>query len=254
MPPIKESMLGPFLLLISPAIGSFLALLADRLPRGEDVVTRPSACRACKTRLGPRDLIPIVSFTLSAGRCRHCKAAIPPWLLYMEIIATGCAVVALILGNSPAEIWLYALFLWVLQALVASDLLWFRLPDALTGALFVIALTLAWITGRPNLDMALWGAVIGVGSFAVLRWGYHWLRGREGLGLGDVKLLAGLGAALGPFDLPLMLLIAAMTTLAVAAAGRVRSDRALRPTRPLPFGAALACATIVIWVVQRLPG
>ncbi|WP_371229653.1 prepilin peptidase [Roseovarius sp. 2305UL8-3] len=245
-------MLGPFLLLISPAIGSFLAVLADRLPRGEDVVRKPSACRSCKTPLKPRDLLPILSFALSAGRCRQCKAPIPPWLLYMEIIAIGCAILALILGTTPAEIVLYALFLWVLQALVASDLLWFRLPDPLTGALFVIALALAWVTGLPRPEMALWGAVIGVGSFAILRWGYRWIRGREGLGLGDVKLIAGLGAALGPYDLPMMLLVAALTTLAVAAVGRLRSARALSPTRPLPFGAALACATVVIWVAQRM--
>jgi len=243
-----------FLLLISPAVGSFLALLADRLPRGEDVVARPSACRNCAARLRVRDLIPILSFALSAGRCRHCTAQVPPWLLYMEICAIGCAVVAIILGHGPAEMWVYAVFLWILQTLIASDLLWFRLPDLLTGALLITALTLAWITPQPDLEMALWGGLIGVASFAALRWGYHALRGREGLGFGDVKLMAGLGAALGPFDLPLMLLVAALSTLAVALAGRPWSFGALSPTRPLPFGAALAAATGLIWVLLRLPG
>jgi leader peptidase (prepilin peptidase)/N-methyltransferase len=242
------------LVLISPAIGSFLALLADRLPRGEDVLARPSACRACKTRLGMRDLIPVLSFAISAGRCRHCGAAIPPWLLYMEITAIGCAAVAVILGQTPVEIWLYALFLWVLLALVASDLLWFRLPDLLTGTLLVIALALAWVTAQPGLGMALWGAAIGAGVFAALRWGYHAARHREGLGLGDVKLMAGLGAALGPYDLPLMLLVASLGALAVALAGRVYSAGALSPTRPLPFGAALAAATGMLWVLRHLPG
>lgn len=249
MPPISEIMLATVLLLvISPAIGSFLAVLADRLPRGEDVLRRRSFCRACGARLGPRDLVPVLSFALGAGRCRHCGAALPPWLLYMEIGATGCAVIAAILGQNLLELWLYAAFLWILLALLASDLLWFRLPDLLTGALFLVALGIAWGTTRLSLPLALWGAVVGVAVFAALRWGYRALRSREGLGLGDVKLMAGLGAALGPFDLPLMLLLASLTALAVALAGRIRSPRALSPTRPLPFGAALAAATAVIWV------
>lgn len=238
------------LLALSPAIGSFLAVLADRLPRGEDAVARRSFCRACGTGLGPRDLVPVLSFALGAGRCRHCGAAIPPWLLYMEIGAVGAAVIAAIIGQGPLEAWLHAAFLWILLALLACDLMWFRLPDLLTGALLVVALATAWATARPTLPEALWGAVLGVAAFAALRWGYRALRGREGLGLGDVKLMAGLGAALGPHDLPLMLLLASLTTLAAALAGRLRSRHALNATRPLPFGAALAAATAVIRVLS----
>lgn len=242
------------LVLVSPAVGSFLALLADRLPRGEDVVTRPSACRACGARLGPHDLIPILSFTLSAGRCRQCGAQIPPWFLYMEIAAVGLAIIATLVGQSPGEIWLCACFLWLLLALIATDLRWFRLPDLLTGALLAVALALAWLTGRPDPGLALWGAAMGSGAFLALRLGYKAVRGREGLGLGDVKLMAGLGAALGPYELPLMLLIASLTALAVAATGRARQAGALRAARPLPFGAALAAATGVLWILLRLPG
>lgn len=246
------------LVLISPCMGSFLAVLADRLPRGEDVVRRRSFCRNCNTPLAARDLVPILSFALSRGRCRHCGAPIPPWLLYTEIMAIGCTIVALILGYtlgySPVEIWLSACLLWVLLALIVTDLAWFRLPDLLTAALLALALALAWSTGTPGLPLALWGAVIGAGGFWVLRWGYRQLRGREGLGLGDVKLMTGLGAALGPYDLPLMLLLASLTALAVALAGRAHSPRALSPTRPLPFGAALAASGAMLWILLRLPG
>ncbi|RFP86714.1 prepilin peptidase [Rhodobacteraceae bacterium 63075] len=252
---IRRYMLGSLLLvLVSPAVGSFLALLADRLPRGEDVVFTRSACRSCKRPLSARDLIPLVSFSLSAGHCRSCGAPIPPWLLDMEILAIGCAVVAIILSQTTTEAWLSAIFLWVLLTLVASDLLSFRLPDPLTGTLLVTALTLAWLTPHVTLAGALLGAAIGAGTFWLLRWGYYRLRGREGLGMGDVKLMAGLGAALGPYELPLMLLLASVTALAVALAGRARSPHALRPTRPLPFGAALAAASAVLWVSLRLSG
>ena len=239
------------LILLSPAIGSFLAVLADRLPRGEGAVRRGSACRACGTRLAWRDLVPILSFAWSRGRCRTCGAAIPAWLLYTEIGATGLAVIALILGQDVTEAWLIALYLWLLLALAVSDLLWFRLPDLLTGALLCVALMLAWRTGPVSLELALWGAAIGSGVFLLLRLAYRAVRGREGLGLGDVKLMAGLGAALGPFDLPLMLLMASLSALAAVLIGQVGRNRPFRGTRPLPFGAALAVATGVIWVLIR---
>ena len=242
------------LLLISPFIGSFLAVLVDRLPRGEDVIRRPSACRGCGQTLGPRDLVPILSFALGAGRCRHCGTALPGWLLYMELAAPGLAVLAVVLGQTVTNAWLIALFFWLLLTLLACDLLWYRLPDLLTGLLFVTALGLAFVMPYPTPALALLGASTGAGSFLALRLGYRALRGREGLGLGDVKLMAGLGAALGPLDLPLMLLVAALTALAVAVAGQARSSRALNPARPLPFGAALVAATGLIWVLLRLPG
>lgn len=244
-----------FLLLISPAIGSFLGVIADRLPRGQDVVRAPSACRACGTPLRARDLVPIWSFVMRRGRARCCDSAIPPWLLYMEIMATGLAVIAVIIAPDPLSAWLTAGFLWLLLGLGVTDLLWFRLPDVLTGALFGVALALglvwpvAWIT--PGL--ALGGAVMGAAGFWLLRWGYYRLRGREGLGLGDVKLMAGCGAALGPHDLPLMVLTAALTALAVTLAGRLTpAATPLKADRALPFGAALAAATAVVWIARRL--
>ncbi|WP_135507067.1 prepilin peptidase [Roseovarius aestuariivivens] len=241
------------LIVISPAIGSFLGVLADRLPRQEDIVRRPSACRSCGRRLGFFDLVPILSFVLAQGRCRSCGAAIPPWLIYAEILATGLAVIAVILGQQLADTWLTALFLWLLLTLVITDLLWFRLPDALTLPLIATALALSLITGQPPLTDALLGALIGSGVFIILRVGYRVIRRREGLGLGDIKLMAGLGAAIGSWNLPAMLLTASLAALAVAAAGRLRSRNALRASRPLPFGAALAAATAMQWVLLQLP-
>lgn len=245
------------LVLISPAIGSFLGVLADRLGRGEDVVRQPSACRSCHTGLGARDLIPMLSFALSKGRCRHCTAPIPRWLPAIEIAALAAAALAVLVGTQPTEILLNAAFFWVLLTLIATDLMWFRLPDVLTGVLFLLALAISALTGWPSLADAFLGALIGAGSFLAIRLAYQALRRREGLGLGDVKLMAGLGAALGPFHIPLMVLIAALTALAVALAGalagRVQQPDALSPSRPLPFGAALCAAGAFLWALMRLP-
>jgi len=239
------------LILIAPFMGSFLALLADRLPRGEDVIVKPSHCRRCDARLRLRDLVPVLSFVSTRGRCRHCGAAIPPVTLYSEIAATGAAVLAVLAGGGPADIWLSAVFLWLLLALTLCDLQWYRLPDLLTGTLFLTALGIAARGG--GLDQALIGAGLGSGAFLALRLGYYAIRGREGLGLGDVKLMAGLGAFAGPLDLPLLVLIAALGALAGAGLDHM-VDRRRRGTslaiRKLPFGAALCGAAAILWVLR----
>ncbi|WP_204115942.1 prepilin peptidase [Shimia biformata] len=241
------------ILLCGPVAGSFIGLLADRLPRGEPVGMTRSACRDCGARLGLRDLVPILSFIALRGRCRHCGATLPGWLLLTEIAATGLALWAVLAGMSagmpPALVGLVALVLWLLLALALTDLLWLRLPDLLTGALLVLALVLAIAGHGPPVLMALLGAGIGGGSFWLIRVTYRTLRGREGLGLGDVKLMAGIGALLGPFAIPLVVLVAAASLLAVAGLRHLTGTARLSATAPLPFGAALAGAAGLVFVL-----
>ncbi|APZ54045.1 prepilin peptidase [Salipiger abyssi] len=241
---------GAMPVLLGPFIGSFLGVLAERLPRGEDVVRRPSACRCCGARLGPADLVPILSFALRRGRCRHCAAPIPPWLLYTEILATGAACLAVLAGGTPAGIWYAALFLWLLIVLGMCDLMFFRLPDILTGALLVLTLVGAAIWEPGGLGPALIAAAAGAGSFLALRIGYRLLRRREGLGLGDVKLMAGLGAFAGLRDLPLLVLLAALAALGAALAGRLGRGRLPRGDLALPFGASLCAAAAGLWLLR----
>lgn len=255
--------------LLGAAAGSFAGVLADRLPRGEDVLVARSRCRSCGRALGPRDLVPVLSFAVSRGRCRTCGAAIPPWLLLMELAGAGLGMLALIAAppGLPA-LALTAAVLWCLLALAAADLLWFRLPDALTASLLALALAVAALQGggmHPTLAEAAITAAAASGVFWAIRAAYKALRGREGLGLGDVKLIAGLGALAGPPDLPLVVLLAALGALtsvlagAAAAAlrapspGRAEARRHLAATRPLPFGAALAAAGALVWL-WRLTG
>lgn len=232
-----------FLILISPAIGSFLAVLVDRLPRGEDVVRARSACRGCDTVLRARDLVPLASFVWRRGRCGHCAAPIPPWLFYMEIAATGLAILAVLNGGPPGHMIGTAVILWLLLALAVADLMWFRLPDLLTGALVIVALLVA-----PDMREAVFGATVGAFSFIALRRAYRIMRKREGLGLGDVKLMAGLGAFVGLTQLPLLVLLGAVTAIAVALAEAWRQGR-YDATRPLPFGTALCAAAFALWLV-----
>lgn len=242
------------ILLISPAVGSFLGVLADRLPRGESVIHPRSACRQCNTRLSAADLVPVLSYAWTRGRCRHCGAAVAPWHLYIELTAIGLAAIAVAMGGGTTDMLLQAALLWTLLALIATDLMWFRLPDPLTGTLLALALALSLRPGAdPAPAAALIGGCLGAGSFWLIRVAYRRLRGRDGLGLGDVKLMAGLGALSGPLLLPHLILLAALGALAAALLQRLSDREALNPTRPLPFGAALALAGMAVWIWLHLP-
>jgi leader peptidase (prepilin peptidase) / N-methyltransferase len=247
--------------LIGPAMGSFAALLADRLPRGEGVVAARSRCRSCRTPLAPRDLVPLLSFAVLRGRCRHCGTAIPAWVWQAELAGLGLGVLAVALAEDWMQAGVSALWLWCLLALTLCDLRAFRLPDVLTLALLVLGIGVAW----PDWPAAALGAVLGAGTFLALRLGYHALTGREGMGMGDVKLMAGIGAGLGAEALPMVALIAAGSALLAAGLGTVRaafrvaagprggSRRRVRRLAAVPFGAWLSVAAMAVWVVQRVP-
>ena len=198
--------------LLAGPVGSFLAVWAERSCDGRSL-SAPSACTGCGRRLAARDLIPVVSFLLRRRRCRYCGTALPWRLLAAEVLAIAAALAAIVV----TETW----------------------PG--------LALTLGylWLDGRGPGN-ALVGGAIGAVTLLALRWGYQGLRGREGLGLGDVKLAAGIGAGLGVLALPWVGLLASLAGLAAAALGVF--GRANRDT-PLPFGVFLCAAAglVLLW-------
>ncbi len=240
--------LALFLVLVSPAVGSFLGVLADRLPRGQDVLRAPSACRSCQRRLTVPDLIPLLSYLGLRGRCRSCQTPIPLRLFLIEAGALFLAFWAVIVTHTPLQLGLGTLFLWLLLALAATDAQWMRLPDVLTGLLALCGLALAGGDPARGLADGLLGAAIGAGGFALLRFAYQRMRGREGLGLGDVKLMVGIGAGVGPLALPMLLLLAALGALIWAFGHAVLRGVALGAQTAVPFGSFLSMAAAGLWL------
>lgn len=240
---MQESLaISVFTVLIGPFVGSFIGVLVDRLARGADVVAAPSACQTCGTRLRVVDLVPILSFLTSQGRCRHCGVRLPGWLLSLELLAGALGIIAVMAGDGLIG----AVILWLLLALGAVDAAVFRLPNVL-----VAALLLAVLLRAPDLTQALIGGALGSGIFALIRWVYGAVRGREGMGLGDVKLMAPLGALVGPLLLPQLVLLAAGLAFAGALILR-RSGEALTAATPLPFGTALCASAFLLWAFLGL--
>ncbi|MES2755711.1 MAG: prepilin peptidase [Pseudomonadota bacterium] len=228
--------------------GSFLATLAVRWPTGRSVTSGRSACDGCGRTLTVWELLPLVSALLQRGRCRGCGAAIAPDHAAIEwgAAAIGGAAFGLMPGVAGAG---WALFGWLLLTLAALDARHFWLPDRLTLTLGALGLLGGGLTTGISLADRAIGVVAGFAALWAIGRGYRWLRGREGLGGGDAKLLGAIGAWLGWQALPFVVLAASILGLLAAAfAGGLRSDRAV------PFGTALAAGTLPGWIALRLLG
>jgi leader peptidase (prepilin peptidase)/N-methyltransferase len=232
------------LLIIAPFIGSFVATLGLRLSTGRDALLGRSACDHCGTRLGARDLVPIASFVLLGGRCRHCGGHIDPLHFGAEIGALLVPLTAMLVA-SGAELWFLCGLGWLLIGQVVADLRHFTLPDSLNITILLLGLTSLVVLAPTALIDGVIGAVTGFVSLVIVALAYQRLRGREGLGLGDAKLLGALGVWTGWFGLPSTVLIAAVTAGVTALALRIAGIR-ITATTEIPFGAFLALGA---WIV-----
>jgi leader peptidase (prepilin peptidase)/N-methyltransferase len=233
--------------LAAPFIGSFVGVLILRLPAQEPVVISRSACSACGKVLGPVDLVPLLSFALLRGRCRHCGRAIGWFYPATELSALAVAVWAAIASQTPQQLWISCLLGWALLTLAWIDARCFLLPDVLTLPLLLAGLGMAILTAPDEVFWHALGAATGYLALYGVNVLYRTLRGHDGLGLGDAKLLAAAGAWLGVSALPWVILLAALGGLAFAAAAWV-VGRTMRANTALPFGTFLAAAFWLLWL------
>ena len=234
-------------LLIAPFAGSLLGVLIVRLPQGRPVALSRSACESCGTVLGPADLVPLASFVLQRGRCRHCGAPIGWFHPAIELAALGVSVCAMLSGQTLQQVWIGCLLGWTLLALGWIDAVWLLLPDVLTLPLLLAGLGVAIVTAPATVFWHALGTACGYLGLRAVALTYRALRGREGMGAGDAKLLAAAGAWLGVGALPWVVLLAALGGLAFACLAVV-AGRSMQASTALPFGAFLAAAFWLLWL------
>lgn len=227
--------------------GSFVGALVSRWPHGHSVADGRSRCDACGRLLSVADLIPVVSFVMLGGRCRACGADIAPGHLAAEL---ACALVgaSAFAVASPVVAAAGAAFGWTLVALALLDLDHLWLPDRLTLPLGLVGLTVSFAGLGVSTRDGLIGAGAGYASLALIAAGYRMLRGRTGLGAGDPKLFAAIGAWLGWANLPPVLLLASVAGLASLMMQRMRGVP-VRATDRMPLGTLLALASWPVWLV-----
>ena len=197
-----------FWLLLGVSIGSFINVLADRLPAAESIAAPPSHCGACGRRLTTPDLIPVVSYLVVRGRCRACGASIGPRVFWVELL-TGVLFACIAAQVAPSDVagWLRlilsSLYLIAFITVTVTDIEHQLILDVVIYPAIVVVVIGVVITDVPALPSHLLGGVIGAGLMALIIWLVP-----GGLGWGDAKLAAFIGLVVGLNGIPFALFVA----------------------------------------------
>ena len=229
-------------------LGSFIAALVIRWPKGRSVLAGRSACDACARPLGPVELVPLASALWLRGRCRTCRAPIDARHWQIELAAAAIGLIAGLAVPGPMAL-AGAVFGWLLLGLAALDIAAFWLPDLLTATLALAGVFTALLGVAPPLADRAIGGVAGFAALWLIAAGYRALRHREGMGGGDPKLFGAIGLWVGWRLLPVVLLLASLAGLAFVLI-RLVTGRGVRADDRLPFGALLAIAAYPTWLVM----
>ena len=227
-------------------IGSFLNVVIYRLPRGQSLVTPPSTCPGCGSRIRPIDNIPVLSWILLGGKCHRCGAPISIQYPIVEL-ATGLLFL-LVAWLTPAGPLLVArlLFVVILVVLFGIDLHHQILPNVITLPGIAIGFLFSLVT-PPGWMNSLIGIALGGGILYAIAAAYYAVRREEGLGMGDVKMLAMIGAFLG-WKAVLVTLILSSFAGALVGIGIIALSRG-NMRLALPFGTFLALGAVAAMIV-----
>jgi leader peptidase (prepilin peptidase) / N-methyltransferase len=258
-------MVAGIIFLFGLVIGSFLNVCILRIPNSKSIVLPPSHCPSCGTPIKPYDNIPVLSWLVLAGRCRKCKVRISAMYPMVELVTGLLFLACYLVFGLNAEALKWAVFAALIIVLTITDLRERILPDKVNFVGLGLGLLLSFFT-RPVDGTATWlanhvfaypppdavlsfgDALIGAGVASGLLWlvaeGYFRARGREGMGLGDVKMMAMAGAFLGLQRALLTILagslLGSVIGIAVIAIGRKGRDF------ELPFGTFLGAGAMLV--------
>lgn len=258
----------PITLLIGLVVGSFLNVVILRTPKimeqefrseccdllelenkdKEKIsLSKPnSTCPKCKTPIKPWQNIPIISYLLLKGKCANCQNPISMRYPIIEAVTGLLSILVIyLLGLNSAGVF-GLLLLWVLISLTMIDIDTYLLPDHLTLPLLWLGLLLNIGGLYTDLTSAVWGAVAGYLSLWSVYWLFKIVTGKEGMGFGDFKLLAALGAWMGWQYLPLIIILSSFVGAVIGIAGIIILGR--DKNIPIPFGPYLAIAGFIAFL------
>ncbi len=229
-PPIVAGLFGAI-------VGSFLNVCIHRLPRGASVVRPASACPGCGRALAWFDNVPVLSYMVLGGRCRSCREPISVRYPIVEALTALMFAGAWWLWGPSLLLAARLIFGCALIVLFAIDLEHQLLPNAITLPGIVVGFVFSFFT-EPGWLASLIGILVGGGILYATAEAYYRVRGEEGLGMGDVKMLAMVGAFLG-WQLTFMTLMLASLAGSVIGGAMILFQRGGMKTA-LPFGTFLA--------------
>lgn len=249
--------------LLGLVMGSFCTVLVYRIPREIPLglfKNQRSQCPHCNALIPWYWNLPLLAYVFNRGQARCCKAKISWMYPVVEILtALGFATTYAVYQSHSTledplvyymEMFKLLYFTLVLVAVIFIDLEFRIIPDRFSLGSWAIALFAAVFWGQPDWMSSMIGSALGFGLFFLLAWAYEKIKGIEGLGFGDVKMMGWLGAWLGFQSVPFIILSASMTGIFAGLIMMRKSKEGLKTA--LPFGPFLAISAYVAWIVQSL--
>jgi len=252
--PIAETLVRSAVLAgLGLIVGSFLNVVIHRLPRRESLAMPPSHCPACRAPIRPYDNIPVLSWLVLRGRCRHCDVRISPRYPLVELLTGLLFWAASVLVADPLALAFVLLFGCAMIVVTFIDLDHMIIPDAITLPGMAVGVAAAFLGGVVEPRQAILGLVAGGGGLLAVAAAYRAATGRDGLGGGDIKLLGMVGAFLGPVGAFLTIMIGSLAGTAFAVVYMIRSGQGR--TAELPFGTFLAPGAVIAMLLgSRIVG
>ncbi|MDX1395011.1 MAG: prepilin peptidase [Gemmatimonadota bacterium] len=227
---------------LGAAIGSFLNVCIARLPVGESVVSPRSRCPECSEQVRWHDNIPLVSWFVLRGKCRSCSQPIS-WQYPAVEAATLVIWVGMALAYGPTARGLVgAILLSLLLAIALTDARHYIIPDPLSIGGFAAGMAASFFPGPPTPLMALGGAALGFGVLFAVGWAGERAFKKPAMGGGDMKMMAMIGAFLGPLGAMLTIFLGAL------AGSVIFGPISMKTGKLVPFGVFLALGAAVTFL------
>lgn len=232
-----------FVVLTGAVVGSFLNVCIYRMPLEQSIISPGSRCMSCGSEVRWFDKIPIVSWFLLRGRCRRCGTGFSIRYPLIELLTAGLFLLLFLRFGPSLSFIVYALLVASLIVVTFIDLDHQIIPDEISLPGIGLGFLASFFLPEPGWFSSLLGMIAGWGSLALVFYSYLWLTGREGMGGGDAKLLAMLGAFLGLQAVPFIIFTSSLvgTVAGLSIMALQRKGRHLA----IPFGPYLAFGAVL---------
>jgi leader peptidase (prepilin peptidase)/N-methyltransferase len=231
-----------FAFIFGAAIGSFLNVCIFRLPLEQSIVSPSSHCFSCKKPIAFYDNVPLISFIFLKGKCRHCKAPFSYQYPLVELLTGILAFASVLMWGFTINALSVFIFLAALIAITFIDIEYKIIPDVISLPGILYGLLAALVLPRISFLDSFFGVLLGGGSLLLVAGLYYLLTKQEGMGLGDVKLLAMMGAFLGWQSILFIVMIGSMTGAVIGIVAMLikKKDRKYA----IPFGPFLSLGAV----------
>ncbi len=240
---LPTQVLAVFTFIFGAVTGSFLNVCIYRLPLEQSVITPRSRCMECGASIAWYDNIPLISWFLLRGRCRNCQASFSIRYPLVELLTGGLTLLLFLRFGLSLSFIIYFLLTAALIVITFIDFDHQIIPDEISLPGIGIGFLASFFLPEPGWLSSLSGIIAGWGSLALVFYAYLWLTGREGMGGGDAKLLAMLGAFLGIKAVPFIVFASSLvgSIVGLSLMALQRKDRHLA----IPFGPYLAMGAVL---------